>query len=239
MSILATIVVPCYNEAKNIPLILQKFEAVIGESGLTVLLVNNGSTDNSAEVFDNLIPNYDFAKHLHVPVNKGYGHGIITGLKACETPLIGWTHADLQTDPADVVKALAYFKEASDVKTLYIKGRRRGRPFSDTFFTVGMSLFETVYLKTWLMDINAQPNIFSRAFFDTLTDLPSDFSLDLSMYYQAKQAGLKIKRFDVLFPERVHGESSWNTSFEAKWRFIKRTLQFSRLLKKRIKDASR
>ena len=49
----------------------------------------------------------------------------------------------------------------------------------------------------------------------------------------AQKAGLKIERFDVLFPERVHGESHWNNgSIKAKWKFIKRTLDFSVKLKK-------
>ena len=62
---------------------------------------------------------------------------------------------------------------------------------------------------------------------------PKDFALDLYALYMAQKAGLKIERFDVLFPERVHGESHWNNgSIKAKWKFIKRTLDFSVKLKK-------
>lgn len=44
-----SIVVPCYNEADNIPLILERFNEVINNNEVEVVLVNNGSTDNSAE----------------------------------------------------------------------------------------------------------------------------------------------------------------------------------------------
>ena len=40
-----SIVVPCYNEADNIPLILERFDEVIKTDEVEVILVNNGSTD--------------------------------------------------------------------------------------------------------------------------------------------------------------------------------------------------
>ena len=40
-----SIIVPCYNEEKNIPLILEKFNNVIKNEEIEVILVNNGSTD--------------------------------------------------------------------------------------------------------------------------------------------------------------------------------------------------
>ena len=68
-----SIVVPCYNEEKNIPLILQRFDEVIKKKNIEVILVNNGSTDNSARVINELLPRYPFAKTVLVLVNQGYG----------------------------------------------------------------------------------------------------------------------------------------------------------------------
>ena len=102
-------------------------------------------------------------------------------------------------------------------------------------FTMGMSLFETLYLGRKLWDINAQPNIFHRSFFENIkNDCPKDFSLDLYFLYMAQKEGLKVIRFDVVFPPRVHGESSWNTGLASKWKFIKRTIEFSLKLKKEL-----
>ena len=75
------IVVPCYNEEKNIPLILEKFNNVIKNEEIEVILVNNGSTDNSAKIFEDLLPKFSFARTVLVPVNQGYGYGILQGLK--------------------------------------------------------------------------------------------------------------------------------------------------------------
>ncbi len=225
-----SIVVPCYNEAENIPLILKRFEEVVTDD-MEVVLVNNGSTDNSADILKKLLPDFKFARLVNVLINQGYGYGILQGLESCDSDYIGWTHADMQTDPNDVVKAWEIVKSANE-KNIYVKGNRKGRPFGDTFFTWGMGVFETVYMGEKLNDINAQPNIFPKEFFDIWKNPPHDFALDLYAAYMAKKQGLQLIRFPVLFPERIHGDSKWNTGMKSKWKFIKRTIDFSIKLKK-------
>jgi glycosyltransferase involved in cell wall biosynthesis len=230
-----SIIVPCYNESKNIPLILEKFNSVIKRDDIEVLLVNNGSTDNSEQILNELVPNYKFARIVKVEINQGYGFGIASGLTAAKGEFIGYTHADMQTDPVDPIKALGIIEKEENPRNCFIKGDRKGRPLFDQFFTIGMSFFETVYLGKKLWDINAQPNIFHKSFFESIKDsCPKDFSLDLYLLYMAQKKNLKIVRFDVIFPERIHGESSWNTGFSSKWKFIKRTIDFSVRLKKEL-----
>lgn len=230
-----SIIVPCYNESKNIPLILEKFASVIKRDDVEVILVNNGSTDNSQMVLDELLPKYLFSKVVKVEVNQGYGFGITSGLLEAKGEFIGYTHADMQTDPADPLKALEIIEKQPNPTKCYIKGDRKGRPLFDQFFTIGMSLFETLYLGMKLWDINAQPNIFHRSFFDSIKEsCPKDFSLDLYLLYMAQKNGLDVIRFDVVFPMRIHGESSWNNGLASKWKFIKRTIDFSVKLKKEL-----
>lgn len=228
-----SIVVPCYNEEQNIPLVLERFGELIRRDDIEIILVNNGSTDNSAQVLEELLPKYSFAKTTLVEVNQGYGYGILQGLRECKGEYIGWTHADMQTDPADILKALDIIEQEKGLA--FVKGSRKGRPLFDVFFTVGMSLFETCYLHEKLYDINAQPNIFPKVFFDSWENPPHDFSLDLYALYMARRKKLRVIRFPVLFPERIHGESKWNTGLRSKWKFIKRTIDFSVKLKKEMK----
>ena len=230
-----SIIVPCYNEAKNIPLLLDLYADSISDDDLEVVLVNNGSTDETAEVLQKIAPKYSFLKVVNVDVNQGYGFGILSGLRSADGEFIGWTHGDMQTPPKDVIKALNIIDSYENDPLLYVKGRRVGRPFFDKVFTWGMNIFETVYMGEWLFDINAQPNIFHKSFFAKWQNPPLDFSLDLYALYMARKEKMKIIRFSVPFLERVHGESKWNTGLSSKWKFIKRTLQFSTKLKKHLK----
>jgi len=85
-----SIVVPCYNESKNIPVILNRFDAVISRDDIEIILVNNGSTDDSQDVLNDLLEKFTFAKLVNVEKNQGYGFGILSGLPVsqCELPCI-------------------------------------------------------------------------------------------------------------------------------------------------------
>ncbi len=226
-----SIIVPCYDEAENIPKILEGFKRSLHDKDAEVILVNNGSTDNTAMVLKRLLPQYPFARSVLVPVNQGYGYGILQGLRAATGKFLGWTHADMQTDPEDVMKAYDILEEHKWNTEVYVKGNRKGRSLSDYFFTFGMGVFESCYLKKSLFDINAQPNIFSREFMESWEDPPYDFALDLYAFYMAKVRGLNVIRFPVRFPPRIYGESHWNTGLKAKFQMIKRIMTYSKNIK--------
>ena len=227
-----SLVIPCYNEAANLPLLLERCKAPGAREHMEVILVDNGSTDDSPAVLARLLPAYPGCRSVRVEVNQGYGFGILSGLRAAQGDILGWTHADMQTDPQDALAGLAYFGADSD--RVFVKGRRFGRPAMDVLFTVGMSFFETVLLAKPMWDINAQPTLFSRRFFDTWASPPHDFALDLYAYYQARVQGLAVHRFPVRFGPRAHGASHWNVNWAAKKKFIRRTVDFSIDLKRNL-----
>ncbi|MES2977757.1 MAG: glycosyltransferase family 2 protein [Pseudomonadota bacterium] len=227
-----SLVIPCFNEAANLPLLLERCSGLIGQNGIEVILVDNGSTDDTPAVLEKLLPGYPGCRSIRVEVNQGYGFGILSGLRAARGEVLGWTHADLQTDPQDALKALACFTKPA--APTFAKGRRYGRPLSDSLFTAGMSFFETLLLARPLWDINAQPTLFSRSFFETWSKPPHDFSLDLYAYYLARVQGLEVRRFPVRFGRRAHGVSHWNVNWEAKKKFIRRTLDYSLELRRKL-----
>jgi glycosyltransferase involved in cell wall biosynthesis len=227
-----SLVIPCYNEAANLPLLLERCAGLAATPGVEVVLVDNGSTDNSAALLHELLPRYPGCRNVRVEKNQGYGFGILSGLRAAEGDILGWTHADMQTDPVDALTGLALFDRHGD--NIFVKGRRYGRPFADVAFTMGMSAFETLLLGKRLWDINAQPTMFSRRFFESWRTPPHDFSLDLYAYFQARVLGLAVHRFPVRFGARAHGVSHWNVNWAAKRKFIRRTIDFSLELKKSL-----
>jgi glycosyltransferase involved in cell wall biosynthesis len=230
-----SLIIPCYNESKSIPQLLESCQAAFEKQDVEVIIVDNGSIDNTQEVLSDILANYSFIKLVTVKENIGYGNGILQGLNSASGEIIGWTHADLQTNPADINSALTFFEQSNNIETIFVKGERYGRSITDVFFTIGMALFESVLMRTWMWDINAQPTLFHKSFFESWVEPPNDFSLDLFAYFIAKKKGFVIKRFPVLFSERMHGVSSWNISWSNKYKFIKRTLQFSFLLNQRLK----
>lgn len=230
-----SLVIPCYNEERSLPALLARCDEAFREADAEVLLVDNGSTDGSAAMLAQRLPAGGRIRSVRVEKNQGYGYGILSGLREARGEILAYTHADLQTDPADALAGLALFRAAPDPERLFVKGRRYGRPAADVFFTVGMSVFESALLGQKLWDINAQPTMFPASFFRSWRDAPHDFSLDLYAYYLARCHGIDVRRFPVRFGPRAHGLSHWNVNWAAKWRFIQRTIRFSLALRKAVK----
>ncbi len=238
-----SIVVPCYNEKDNIEALVKRFSEILklpGKIGyrddIEVVFVDNGSTDGSDFIFKSILKNYTFGVHHRININKGYGYGIKEGLKKANNEFVGWTHADLQTDPSDILRAVEIIKEEKCRKDIFIKGKRYGRKNSDKIFTFGMSVLESLLFCTKLVDINAQPSICHKDFISLAPEAPNDFSLDLYYFALARKLKFKIRRFDVYFGPRVHGNSSWNISWGSKFRFIVRTVTFSFKLLRFLND---
>ena len=138
-----SIVIPCYNESANLKALVDNCSALLhAHEMVEIILVDNGSSDDSAVILKNLLDRSEVQglKIFHVPVNKGYGYGILQGLSQARGKILCWTHADLQTDIFDTIKAWQLWKKDANENTL-IKGKRKGRGLFDTFFTSGMQWY--------------------------------------------------------------------------------------------------
>lgn len=234
-----SVILPCYNERDNLAELFKRLD-LLEKSGLEleILLVNNGSTDDSANIFEaelNKRPGTCMRVHT-VEKNLGYGFGILSGLNVATGELLTVTHADRQTDPIDVVKAFQLFLERPN-ENLLVKGYRKNRKPSEAIFSFGMGLLASFVLGTRLTEINAQPKLFTKRFFDTVKDkAPHDFSLDLYFLYQAKKKGAIID-FPVYFAKRVAGEAKGGSgsSWQTRWKLIKRSFNYIFELKKSLK----
>ena len=160
-------------------------------------------------------------------------------LSHADAKVLAWTHADLQTDPFDVIKAFKLHQEYRErgIKA-FIKGKRKNRRFLEALFTFGMQIVSWAALKTYLSDINAQPKVFPVGFYEHYlkSGYPSDFSLDLYAYFQAKKHGYIVKNIPVYFKKRIHGEAKGGGGgWKMRIKLIKRTFKYIFELKRRLK----
>lgn len=235
-----SIVVPCYNEAANLERLVAQLDTVCQDrSDIEVILVDNGSHDQTPAILAGLQRFRPYLRHVRIEKNIGYGHGIMTGLREGRGEFLAWTHADLQTDPADVIGAYQLLASSPDPVNRFVKGRRRERPLSDAFFTWGMAVLSSLLLKAWLVDINAQPKIFHRFFLQKLTSAPDDFSLDLYTYFVAIRSGMEILEFPVCFGKRMAGVAKGGGTWKGKLRLIRRTWAYMLVLRQDIREGRR
>lgn len=229
MNVELSIVLPCYNEALNIPLILKRYEEAGRGFSFELILVNNGSTDHSKTMFEQELknPNYSFTKVITVFKNQGYGHGILSGLLETKGEFLAFSHADMQCDAGDIFRAFQKLKVSADPRRTLIKGKRQGRELGAFFITVGMTVIASVALRMRLSDINAQPKVFHQSLMDSLKkNPPVGFEFDLYCLYQAKKNGFQIETIPVNFGKRLHGTSKWAFNLKSKVKHIAQMIAY-------------
>ena len=232
-----SIIFPCYNESSNIFSIISSIKSVLkGRKDVEIILVDNGSTDSTPKVIEQVLQGEHGKqfKTLRIEKNIGYGYGIMEGVRIASGEVIAWTHADLQTDPGDVLEAYKIFIDHPKYPNCILKGRRIGRNPLDTLFTGGMSLISTILLREYFSDVNAQPKMFHRNFLKILTESPKDFSLDLYLLYRARVEKYQILEHHVNFGKRLFGESKGGGTLKGKLRLIQRTWKYMIKLKREL-----
>lgn len=205
-----SLTIPCYNEESSIgetaPALVRAFE----EAGvaLELVLVDNGSTDNTNEVLDELIANGLPATKVSIATNTGYSPGIIRGLEACTAPIIGFVHADGQVAPADVVMVYRLMERREE--RVLAKVRRRFREDSPRRKIVSIiynGLMQVMFGWLGAIDINGSPKMFSRKTFQKMRLQSTDWFLDPEIILKAKRLGIRTIEIDVEGLARAGGAS--------------------------------
>lgn len=230
-----SIVIPCFNEAENLNALLSGFAAAPVPPDMELILVDNGSTDGTAELLRAAAADFPFFRAVSCGKNLGYGGGILAGLRTARGRFTGWAHGDLQYAPAEILAAAGSLRPFGNEK-VFLKGLRGNRPAVERLFTAGMSLFASLSLGLRLRDINAQPTFFSRSLFEGWADPPADLSLDLYAYADALSRGYRLLRRAVRLERRSHGNSSWNRGAADRLRLSARMAAAVLRLRGRLKN---
>jgi len=135
-----SIVIPVYNEAENLPHLFDQWIVFCKKNNFDLILVNDGSKDQSREILDNL-PAASYVKVIHHKVNRGYGGAIKTGIRSAETSYVVTIDADGQHELASILDLLAKL-EASDADMVIGSRGNSNRTF--TFRNTGKALIRGV-----------------------------------------------------------------------------------------------
>ncbi|MEK6772742.1 MAG: glycosyltransferase family 2 protein [Bdellovibrionota bacterium] len=222
------LVLPCYNESKSLQYLIERAQKAALENGFQqgefqLVMVENGSKDNSKDIFSELLKSKwaEWFRVVYVDINQGYGYGLWQGLKSTAAPVVGWSHADQQCDPIDAFKAYHLLKQnESSAKQVFIKGLRHGRNWKDIIVSRVFEFLAWLILGVKIYEMNAQPKVFHRPLLDAMKNPPKTFAFDLYAIYHAQKNNFKLDTVSVIFPPRVHGLSNWSSHFFSRYKTI-------------------
>jgi dolichol-phosphate mannosyltransferase len=220
-----SLIIPCFNEESNIKKLVNKINYIVPKLGeCEIILVNNGSKDNTYNKLIDETKKFSYFKVIDIKKNNGYGDGIYQGIIKSSGDIVAWTHADLQTDPEDIVTGYNLIKNKN--KKTIIKGKRKNRSKLDVIFTYLMSKIVNIFSNSNLNDINAQPKFFYRNFLEYIDNPPKDFNLDLYILIKASRIGYKIIDFPVYFHKRNFGIAKGGGSIRGKIKLSYKTFLY-------------
>ena len=121
-----SITVPIFNEAETIPKLYRRVQKAMEKSGLEweLILVNDGSTDGSEAVLDQLAEADPAVKVVHFRRNFGQTAAMMAGFDFASGEVIIPMDGDLQNDPVDIPKMLEKIDEGFDCVSGWRKDRK-------------------------------------------------------------------------------------------------------------------
>jgi glycosyltransferase involved in cell wall biosynthesis len=128
---LVTLILPAFNEAgileDNLAVVLEYLQRLGGEYRFEIVIVNDGSRDETAQIAESLARRHALVRVVHHPVNKGLGEALKTGFAVSRGDYIVTMDIDLSYEPAHIGTMLAKLRERHAQMVLaspYMKGGR-------------------------------------------------------------------------------------------------------------------
>jgi glycosyltransferase involved in cell wall biosynthesis len=198
---------PAHNEETIIEKTVTDAIAAISPifSDFEIIIVNDGSTDKTGKIIDNLARNNPKIRAVHHPENKGYGAAIKSGLASATKNLIFYTDGDHQFDVSEIRKLLPLLDEADLIIGYRIK---RQDPFHRLLFGKMFGLLIGILFNLWAKDIDCAFKLIKRKVLENI-ELKSDGAMISSeLLIKAKKKGFKIKQVGIHHYPRKAGKPS-------------------------------
>jgi glycosyltransferase involved in cell wall biosynthesis len=172
-----------------------------------VLVINDGSTDATASVADELARLYSHVRVVHHEHNRGYGGALQSGFGAATKELIFYTDGDAQYDPREMERLWAHMGEGVDL----VNGYKISRSDPLHRIIIGRIYHHTVKLLFGLRvrDVDCDFRLIRRSVFDRVRLEKASGVICLEMMKKIHDAGFTIAEVPVHHYHRAYGKSQF------------------------------
>jgi dolichol-phosphate mannosyltransferase len=215
-----TIIIPTYNEKKNIKKIINQITS-LGIPSLNILVVDDNSPDNTSNIVKIMQKNN---KNLHLLINKekkGLGKAYIIGMNysinKLKADILVEIDADLSHDPKILPEMLKFIPEYDLVLgSRYIKDGsipkkwEFHRKFLSFFGNFIFRVFFSWKVKDWTTGYRViKKEVYKKIKEYIDNKIFYDYTFQVVFLHQAMKRGFKIKEYPIEFKERKKGKSKF------------------------------
>src|SRR5215813_209563 len=200
---------PAYNDQNTIEGIVRTVaqEILKVTKDFEVLVVDDGSKDQTGVILDRLAAELPFLRVIHHESNRGYGAALISGFKNAKKDLIFYTDGDGQYDVRELHNLLAHLKPNIDLVNGY-KVKR-----ADAWYRIFIGAMYRRAMR-WafrlsIRDVDCDFRLFRRYIFETISLESRSGVICVEMAKKFERAGFRMVEIPVSHYPRVHGRSEF------------------------------
>jgi len=200
------VIVPAFDEAAVIPDLVKELRDAFGRHGLDgeVVLVDDGSTDDTARVAEEAARGWEAFKVVRHPRNLGKTEAMVTGAAATRARNLVLFDADLQHSPDDIPRFLDKLDEGWDIVTGRKIGSYDKRAVSSVYNRLSRRIFDVP-----VSDLNSM-KAFRRSVLDGML-LRHDWHRFFVVLAHAR--GARVSEIDIELLPRRAGVSKYRGPF--------------------------
>jgi glycosyltransferase involved in cell wall biosynthesis len=202
---------PAFNDARSIGKLVTDALEILPEltDDYEVIVINDGSTDETAEVLADLAKNYEKLSIIQHETNRGYGGALQSGFQAATKDLVFYTDGDAQYDIRDLPKLLNLLDEKTDVVNGYKleRGDKMNRKVVGSFYNrLARFLFSLP-----ISDVDCDFRLLRREVLGKIKLSSTSGSICVELVYKLKRVGAIFQETGVNHYERPFGQSQFFT----------------------------
>ena len=219
-----SVIVPVFDERNTVAEIVRRMRKVDLPLDLEIVIVDDGSTDGTRAVLQQL--GDSTVRVVTHAANQGKGAAIRTGLAQVTGDLVIVQDADLEYDPQDWLKLLAPI-QAGKARVVYgsrFTGERRNMLFLHWVGNRFLSLVTNVLYNTTLSDMETCYKLFDRTLLDGITLRAQRFEFEPEVTAKMLRRKIRIYEVPISYTGREFDEGkkvSWRDGFVALWTLVK------------------
>jgi len=200
---------PAYNDQHTIEGIVRTVAEEMRKvtNDFEVLVVDDGSKDQTGAILDQLAKELSFLRVIHHERNLGYGAALITGFSNAKKDLIFYTDGDGQYDVRELHNLLAHLKPNIDLVNGY-KVKR-----ADAWYRIWIGAAYRRAMR-WafrlsIRDVDCDFRLFRRYIFEKISLESRSGVICVEMAKKFEQAGFRMAEVPVSHYPRMHGRSEF------------------------------
>jgi len=211
-----SVVVPVFNEERNLPILIPKLVQVLNPLGLSyeVIFVDDGSSDGSRGILKKMVSQYPSLRIIGLKENRGLSTALLAGMREVRGDTIVTLDSDLQNDPEDIPMLLSYL-DRYDMATGW--RQKRDDPWLKRISSKIANAIRNRLSGENIYDSACTLRAFKR---ECIKDIPVFNGMHRFLSTLVKMNGYRIIEVPVLHHSRKFGRSKYNIRNRALRSFI-------------------